>query len=101
MASLIIGHDIMKQRSWSIMKKYHLLAIIGGFAGLFIGLIAGGYIGLVLGGTFLGGFDIYEMTGIEGYELTTYIGAIIGAIIFTPIGFRYGSKKANNQKTSS
>lgn len=80
------------------MKRVNLLAIIGGFAGFFVGLIVGGYLGLVLGGTFLGGFDIYEATGFEGYELATYVGAIAGAIALTWVGVRFGVKIANQPK---
>ena len=47
----------------------------------------------VLGGTFLGGFDIYAATGLEGYELRAYIGAIIGAIVLSIFGYRFGLKR--------
>jgi hypothetical protein len=77
------------------MNRNHLLAIIGGIIGLILGLIIGGYLGLVFGGTLLGGFDIYEWIGIEGYELTTYIGAIFGAVALTFVGVKLGSKRSN------
>lgn len=77
------------------MGKKLLPGIIGGLAGFVVGIIAGGYLGLVVGGTFLGGFDIYEHTGIEGYEISTYIGAIIGAIIVTRLGVKFALKIAN------
>ncbi len=63
------------------MKKSFVYKMLFILAGLVIGIIVGGYGGLVLGGTFLGSFDIYEKFGIEGYELATYAGSIIGAII--------------------
>lgn len=62
------------------MKKL-LSKILGGFLGLIVGAIGGGYLGLVVGGTFLGGFNIYEYTGLQGYELAAYIGTIIGAVV--------------------
>lgn len=71
------------------MKNKLLLEILGGFFGLVFGILIGGYIGLILGGTFLGGFDIHERLGIEGYEITTYIGAVIGGFIATPFGVKY------------
>lgn len=74
------------------MKSEALYKIIGGIVGFVVGIIAGGYLGLVLGGTLLGGFDIYESIGMEGYELTTYIGALIGAVAFALWGIRIAMK---------
>ena len=68
------------------MKKNMLAGILGGFIGLILGAIGGGYLGLVVGGTFLGGFDIYERTGLEGYEIAAYVGAIIGAVVMIIVG---------------
>ncbi len=51
-----------------------------------VNLFGGGYLGLVVGGTFLGGFDIYERTGLEGYEIAAYVGAIIGAVVMIIVG---------------
>ncbi len=70
------------------MSKKTLSGILGGFIGLLIGAIGGGFMGLVVGGTFLGGFDIYENTGLEGYELAAYVGAIIGAVIMIIVGIK-------------
>ena len=78
------------------MENKFLRGFIGGFIGLVIGLLAGGYLGLILGGTFLGGFDIYERTGIEGYEISTYVGAVIGALVVTVLGVKLALK--NHQK---
>ncbi|MBV1709204.1 MAG: hypothetical protein KMY54_05030 [Erysipelothrix sp.] len=80
------------------MKRNPWLAIFGGMIGLFFGLIAGGYVGLVLGGTFLGGFDIYKRFGIEGYELSTYVGAFFGAIAFAYLGAKFVTKRADRLK---
>lgn len=87
------------ERSWYRMNKKIITIILGGLIGLLLGIIIGGYIGLVVGGTFLGGFDIYEKIGIEGYVLTTYIGALIGGLFFTFLGLRFALKivsKAQN-----
>jgi MFS family permease len=80
------------------MKRKILFGIIGGLIGFMIGAFIGGYLGLVIGGTFLGSFDIYEQIGIEGYELSTYIGAIIGAIITTIWGVKLILKKISKKK---
>lgn len=80
------------------MKKNLLPQFIGGLIGFVVGIFGGGYLGLVLGGTFLGGFNIYERTGFEGYELATYVGSIIGAIILTIVGINIATKIANKNK---
>lgn len=80
------------------MKKKLLPQFIGGLIGFVVGIFGGGYLGLVLGGTFLGGFNIYERTGFEGYELATYVGSIIGAIILTIVGINIATKIANKNK---
>lgn len=76
------------------MKKKLAPRIIGGFLGFVIGAIGGGYLGLVVGGTFLGGLDVYEHTGFEGYELAAYVGAIIGALVLTLLGVKFALKSA-------
>lgn len=80
------------------MRKNNLPQFVGGLIGFVVGIFGGGYIGLVLGGTFLGGFNIYERTGFEGYELATYVGSIIGAIIFTIVGINIANKIINKKK---
>ena len=60
--------------------------------GFSLGFLGGSYIGLVLGGTFLGSFDIFAATGFEGYELSAYIGAVIGAIVLSIFGYQFGLK---------
>ncbi|MFH5835610.1 hypothetical protein ACHAL6_05945 [Proteiniclasticum sp. C24MP] len=81
-----------------MMQTNSLYKILGGAIGFLIGILAGGYIGLVLGGTFLGGFDIYESIGMEGYELTTYIGAFIGAVAFALWGIRIAMKLSSQKE---
>jgi len=63
------------------MIKKILSGILCGLVLLLAGAIAGGFLGLIIGGTFLGGFDIYDRIGLEGYELAMYVGAIIGAVV--------------------
>jgi len=70
------------------MSKKILFGILGGFLGLIVGSICGGFLGLVVGGTFLGGFDIYERIGLEGYELAMYIGLTIGAVVMIIVGIK-------------
>ena len=80
------------------MKRRLLLGILGSFIGFVVGVIVGGYIGLVLGGTFLGSFEIYKSTGFEGYELSAYVGAIIGGIITLIWGIKLALKFSNLTK---
>lgn len=80
------------------MKNKYFLGITGGLIGFIIGVIVGGYLGLIIGGTFLGGFDIYESIGIEGYEIATYVGALIGALVLTILGVITATRISNNNK---
>ncbi len=77
------------------MKRNLLWGILGGFIGFVVGVIAGGYLGLVVGGTFLGGLEVYKYTGLEGYELSAYVGAIIGALIATLWGVKLALRIAS------
>jgi hypothetical protein len=70
------------------MSKKMLAGTLGGFLGLIVGAIGGGFLGLVVGGTFLGAFDIYKHTGLEGYELAAYVGAIVGAVVMAIMGIK-------------
>ena len=79
------------------MKRKLLYGTLGGFIGLVIGAIGGGYFGLVIGGTFLGGVDIHQYTGIEGYELATYVGAIVCAVLATLLGIKYALRIYNRR----
>lgn len=78
------------------VKNKSVRGFNGGFIGLIIGILAGGYLGLILGGTFLGSFDIYERTGLEGYQISTYVGAVIGALVVMVLGVKLALK--NDQK---
>ncbi len=80
------------------MKAKLLAGIFGGLIGLVIGVIGGGFFCLILGGTFLGGFDIYKYTGLEGYELAAYVGAVIGAIIATILGVKLALRVISGKK---
>ena len=79
------------------MKSMSLRKILGGSIGFIVGLLGGAYLGLILGGTFLGGFDIYENYGIEGYEITTYVGAVIGAAVCTIWGMKLTQRMADKR----
>lgn len=68
------------------MKRKRLFGIIGGLLGFIMGLIGGGFLGLVIGGTFLGGLNLYENIGLNGYELAAYVGAVFGAVLGPPVG---------------
>ncbi len=83
------------------MGRKLLAKIIGGFIGFIVGVFGGGYIGLIVGGTFLGGFDIYKNTGIEGYELTAYVGAIIGATLLTILGVKIALRIINEKEVEN
>lgn len=77
------------------MRKL-LSGFFGGIIGFLVGVIGGGYLGLIIGGTFLGGLEIYKNFGIEGYELATYIGAIVGGIILAAVGVKIALRIAEN-----
>lgn len=79
------------------MKKKLLPGLIGGFIGFVAGVIGGGYLGLVVGGTFLGGFEIHKYTGLEGYELAAYIGAVIGALAMAITGAKIAWRMAEKK----
>ncbi|HCT62705.1 MAG TPA: hypothetical protein DIC19_01250 [Erysipelotrichaceae bacterium] len=72
--------------------KQKLIPIFAWILGFSVGFLGGAFIGLILGGTFLGGFDIHTATGFEGYELSAYAGAIIGAIVLSSIAYKLGIK---------
>lgn len=78
------------------MKRRLFPAILGGLSGFIVGAIGGGYLGLIVGGTFLGGLDIYKHTGIEGYELAAYVGAIISALILMVLGVKLALRIASS-----
>jgi len=71
------------------------------FFGIAGGALIGGYIGLVIGGTFLGNFDIHKQIGIEGYELSTYFGILLGAIAASIWGVKLILKKQSKKKDSN
>ncbi len=83
------------------MEKKVFPGIIGGFIGFVVGILGGGFLGLVVGGTFLGGFDIYENIGMEGYEVAAYIGAAIGAIVFSILGVKWARKIADKRRNAA
>lgn len=74
-----------------------VLSVIGGVIGFAVGVIGGGFLGLVVGGTFLGGLDIHETIGIEGYELAAYVGALVGAIVLTITGVKFARRSADKK----
>ncbi|MGM0899466.1 MAG: hypothetical protein ACQEV0_16270 [Bacillota bacterium] len=79
------------------MEKSRWPAIVGGVLGFAVGMIGGAFLGLVIGGTFLGGFDIFEITGLQGYELAAYVGALLGAIAGIIFGAKLGMRIVDNK----
>ena len=84
------------RKEWVNHEKSRFTILWGGLLGLGTGAILGAYIGLILGGTFLRGFDIHEAIGIEGYELTTYLGGLLGAVGGAMLGIRLMSRRASS-----
>ncbi len=68
------------------MSKKLQAVILGGILGLVVGFIGGGFLGLVVGGTFLGGLDLPNYPGLQGYELAAYVWIVIGVLVVTPWG---------------
>jgi hypothetical protein len=83
------------------MKKKLIPGIIGGVLGFVTGAIGGGFLGLVVGGTFLGGLDIYEATGFEGYELACYVGVVIGGLVALIFGVKLAFGIAKKREKSN
>lgn len=75
------------------MKRSGYSKILRGVLGGLGGAILCGYLGLIVGGTLLGGFDIHEATGFEGYELTTYLGGILGGVGGIVLGLRHANRE--------
>ncbi|WP_416144633.1 hypothetical protein [Planococcus koreensis] len=80
------------------MNRILLPRVIGAFIGFVAGSIGGAFLGLVVGGTFLGGLDIYESTGFEGYELAAYVGALVGAIVMAIAGAKFAQRVADKKE---
>lgn len=80
------------------MKSRLVPGILGGLIGFVVGVVGGGYLGLVVGGTFLGNLDIDQYTGLQGYELAAYVGAIIGALVVTVLGVRFAWGLSDKKK---
>lgn len=79
------------------MKNSGMTKLAGAIIGLIIGILVGAFLGLVIGGTFLGGFDIYENTGMEGYELAAYVGAGTGLVAGAILGVKMAAKRAGRK----
>lgn len=75
------------------MKRSGYSKILRAVLGCLGGAILGGYLGLIVGGTLLGGFDIHEATGFEGYELTTYLGGILGGVGGIVFSLRHANRE--------
>ena len=80
------------------MVRKLVRGIIGGSVGFLIGAIAGGYLGLIVGGTFLGCLEFPEYTGLQGYELAAYVGAVIGIAVMTPLGIKCALTSSAKEK---
>lgn len=75
-------------REGSVVKNRGMSKFAAGLIGLIAGILVGAFLGLVIGGTFLGGLDIHERIGLEGYELAAYVGAVIGGAAGLVVGIR-------------
>lgn len=79
------------------IDKY-LNLTLKGFLGFLAGGVAGGFLGLVIGGTFLGWINFHELIGLEGYELSFYIGALFGSIVGLFLGINHKGKATKQKK---
>lgn len=76
------------------MNKKLWAGILGGLLGFVVGVIGGGFFGLVIGGTFLGWLEFPNYPGLTGYEVSAYIGSLIGALGITPLGVKFALRNA-------
>jgi len=83
------------------MGNKMLILIVGGLMALIIGAIAGGFLGLIIGGTFFGWLEFPGYPNLTGYELISYIGAIIGAFLSTPLGIIIALKSVAHKEKKS
>jgi uncharacterized membrane protein YeaQ/YmgE (transglycosylase-associated protein family) len=58
-------------------------AVIAGVVGAFLGAVLGGIVGADIGGNW---FTSFSLAGQRGYEATSLIGAVVGAVAFTTVG---------------
>ncbi len=75
-----------------LLIKKILASILGGFIGLLVGAVGGGFFGLVIGGTFFGWLEFSGYPYLTGYELFTYIGALVAIPLGIIIALRIASK---------
>ena len=83
------------------MNKKLRFGILGGLLGLLLGLFGGAFLGLVVGGTFFGWLEFSRYPNLTGYELGTYIGAVIGILVATPWGVKLAQRSASRAKNAA
>ncbi|KAF5063731.1 hypothetical protein [Proteiniclasticum sp. QWL-01] len=71
------------------MSRSVIFAVLGAVLFLVLGAVAGLVIGAVIGGNF---FTEFRMFGVQGYEATGDLGAILGGLLGLILGARLGSR---------
>lgn len=77
------------------MLRKIISGFIGGILGLAIFSILGLLIGAIIGGNFMTSF---KFNGVQGYEATGQIGAILGAVLGVSLGVFIAISIANRDK---
>lgn len=86
------------------MKRKFIAVVLGALLGAAAGFVLGLIIGAILGGNF---FESFQFNGVQGYEATGQLGAIIGSIavgitgVLLALKITARKKKADNKESSA
>jgi len=67
-------------------------AVVGGLLGTALGLLLGFVVGANIGGNW---FTSFSLAGQRGYEATSLLGGVVGAVLFGVIGVWIARRRRN------
>jgi len=67
-------------------------AVVGGLLGTALGLVLGSVVGANIGGNW---FTSFSFAGQRGYEATSLLGGVVGAVLFGAIGVWIARRRRN------